>query len=133
VRKGEQVNSILSDIASGRAAKIMMERQKVSDKTWKARERLTAKRVGGQRNQVGTGLPDVTSNWLVVEQKHREKLPNWISADLQKARAAADGNQLGIVLLHEKGRHDEVVMLSRKDFEKWFGWERPMTDKEMRG
>ena len=92
------------------------------NKTWKDVERRTAKMMNGQRNQVGTGKPDVTSDWLVVEVKHRKSLPKWIADDLEKARTKAKGDQLGIVLLHQRYKHDDVIILSRKDFEDWFGW-----------
>ena len=81
--------------------------------------------MNGQRNQVGTGKPDVTSDWLVVEVKHRKSRPRWIADDLAKARTKAKDNQLGIVLLHQRYKHDDVIMLSRKDVDDWFGLGEP--------
>ena len=100
----------------------------MSDKPWKVTERRVAKMAKGKRNPVGTGLCDVASEWLVIEVKHREKLPKWIADDLDKARRKAQVGQLGLVLLHQKYSHDDVIIMARSDFENWFGWSRPEDD-----
>ena len=84
--------------------------------------------IGGQRNPVGTGKSDVTSDWLIVEVKERQQLPRWIQDDLDKARKKATDEQLGIVLLHQKGKHDDVILVARSDWEAWFGFQKPIKE-----
>jgi len=91
--------------------------------TWKEAERRVARVLGGRR--VGptgrAGADVVVGDWLVVECKHRETLPQWIERALGQARAAAGPRRLGIAVLHERGRHDSLVVMSLSDFAEWFG------------
>jgi hypothetical protein len=94
---------------------------------WKRTERRVAQAVGGQRVPV-TGrargdAPDVVSDWLAVEVKHRRRLPAWLHEALQQAEASAGDGQLPLVVLHEHGqRHSrDVVVLRLADFVAWFG------------
>ena len=90
---------------------------------WKEHERRTARALGGERvGPVGREGPDVVA-WdgrLVVECKHRSRLPQWLTGALAQARAAAGPDQLGIAVLHEHGRHDSLVVLSLADFALFF-------------
>ena len=92
-------------------------------KTWKTAERRIAQKLGGRRvGCTGEATPDVVvGDWLVVEVKHRQRLPQWVKAALAQARQHAGPGQLGIAVLHEKGRHDSLVLLSLADFREWFG------------
>ncbi len=93
-------------------------------RTWKAIERAIAHRLGGRRLPVsGRPSPDVVSDWLVVEVKHRERLPSWLTEAVRKVRSLAMSHHLPIVVLHESGqRHDnDLVVMSLADFEAWFG------------
>jgi len=91
---------------------------------WKRTERRVAKRLGGRRLPVnGRGQADVESDWLVVEVKHRRRLPDWLRKAYLQAKAASresGGVKLGIVVLHERGRHDDLVLMSLSDFVAWF-------------
>jgi len=90
--------------------------------TWKAHERRTAAALGGQRlGATGESNPDVLTSWLAVECKHRAKLPEWETTALAKIRWQAGEDRLGVVVLHQAGSRDSVVMLSLKDFRDWFG------------
>lgn len=89
---------------------------------WKQHERRTAAALGGQRlGATGAANPDVLSDWLAVECKHRAKLPDWLTGALAKVRGQAGVERLGIVVLHEAGARDSLVVLSMKDFADWFG------------
>ena len=70
----------------------------------------------------GTDTPDVKSDWLSIEVKHRRALPQWILDALDKARRGASQEQLGIVVLHECGRRGEgdLVVMTVGDFREWF-------------
>lgn len=94
---------------------------------WKSVERGIAKLLGGQRVPV-TGrqrgeAPDIEHDWLSIEVKTREKLPAWIRDAQAQADASNKGNQLSIVILHEKGRRyaDSHIMMRLEDFIDWFG------------
>ena len=92
----------------------------MTDKRWKATERAVAERLGGKRIPI-TGrqrgaTADATSrgNWLSPEIKDRAKLPNWLMEALSQAIAAVRGDQIPIVILHEKGQfHDNDLVLVR--------------------
>ena len=93
--------------------------------TWKEHERRTARTLGGRRvgptEYAGADVVVGDPPWLVVECKHRKRLPNWLKDALAQARATAGPNQLGIAVLYERGRHDSLVVMSLSDFADWFG------------
>jgi len=96
--------------------------EKVPEKVWKRTERRIARLLGGQRVAAhGRRAIDVDAGWLQVEVKERRRLPVWIVSALARARAHAGDNQLGIVVLHEEGAHDDLVVLSLRDWLEWFG------------
>jgi len=81
------------------------------DKAWKRSEREIAKRVDGERNPVGTGKADVTSELFAIEVKERKSLPMWLVHALQQSKSASRG-KLNLVVLHELGkRHDNDYVL----------------------
>lgn len=93
----------------------------MSTNTWKDIERRIARKLGGERvGNRGTSTPDVLTDWLAVEVKHRQELPRWIVQAVQKARGHAGRERLGIAVLHEHGKHDNLVVLSLSDFQEWF-------------
>lgn len=95
------------------------------DNQWKRTERRIAKMVGGKRTGPPVpGEPDVRSPWLSIEVKERRQLPTWIKLALLSARIKAKGKQLGILVLHETGTHDDLIVISRRDFTAWFGWQK---------
>jgi len=88
--------------------------------TWKAVERRTARALGGQRlGATGAANPDVLAPGLAVECKHRQKLPAWLVDSLARIREQAGSERLGVLVLHEQGRHDSIVCLSLADFRAW--------------
>lgn len=91
-------------------------------KTWKAVERRVAKKVGGVRvGCTGRATPDVVSPWLSIECKHRARLPAWLKDALAQAKTGAGDDKLGIAILHERYKHDALVVLALSDFISWFG------------
>ena len=77
---------------------------------------------GGERSsEPGKASPDGTSDTYIVECKLRNKLPQWIKDGLATARGHASDTQLGLLILHEKGARDDLVVLSLNDFKEWFG------------
>ena len=92
--------------------------------TWKENERAIARRLGGKRvGATGQRTPDVITEWLAVELKTRRKLPRWLISAVEQVKSACPDSKLRIVLLHEVGkRHtNDLVVMSLKDFEDWFG------------
>ncbi len=102
----------------------------MAEKPWKRTERAVASLLGTRRVPV-TGrsrgdVPDVEHRWLSIEVKHRKKLPEWIKDAVRQAEAAADEEQLPVVVLHEeRSRHTgDLVVLKMRDFLEWFGTEK---------
>ena len=91
--------------------------------TWKAVERRTAAALGGRRlGATGAANPDVLAPGLAIECKHRQRLPAWLVGALKQIREQAQPGELGLVVLHESGAHDSLVVLSLADFrERWGG------------
>lgn len=87
---------------------------------WKRTERAIAKRLGGKRVGItGSATPDVVTETLAVEVKHRKRLPGWLTAAVRQA--AINGNdRLPLVILHESGAHHEndLVVMRMKDLER---------------
>lgn len=94
----------------------------MGEKLWKRRERKAARALGGKRtSEPGKSSPDGTAGAYIVECKLRDELPQWIKDGLATAQGHASGKQLGLLILHEKGAYDDLVVLSLKDFKEWFG------------
>ena len=91
-----------------------------------ALERYIAKRLGGQR--VGHyGGEDVAHEWLSIECKERQSIPQWLTQAVAQALAYAGRGKLAIAVLHGLNRpHDEdLVVMRLADFESWFGDDHP--------
>ena len=67
------------------------------------------------------GADVAVSDWLRVECKHRKKLPDWLKSALSQARRNAEADQLAVCVLHEHGRHDDILCMALSDFIDWFG------------
>ena len=82
--------------------------------TWKHAEREVAKRLGARRSgPTGEAQPDIVTDRLAVEVKHRKRLPAWILHALAQAEAGADG-RLPLAVLHERGqRYDDALVIMR--------------------
>lgn len=94
----------------------------MANKTWKHCERMICKLLGLQRvGPTGTAKPDGIGDWLVVECKHRRKLPLWLTRALAQARAQGDDEHLAVAVLHEKGMRYEdcLVVLRLGDWVEW--------------
>lgn len=97
------------------------------DKAWKKTERAVAEILGGERIPVSGrqrgSAPDIAHNLFSIEVKHRKKLPDWIHDAMSQAKASIRGDQLPIVILHEKGqRHiNDYVVMTLKDFRDYLG------------
>jgi hypothetical protein len=88
--------------------------------TWKHTERAIARRLNGKRlGATGMATPDVVTERLAVEVKHRKELPEWLKDALEQAVNNA-GDRLPLVVLHEAGhRHaDDLVIMRLDDFKK---------------
>lgn len=74
---------------------------------------------GQDRADVRAGDGD----WLCCEIKDRASLPRWLLAGLGQARRYALGEQLPLLVLHEKGARtgDSLVVMRLSDFTAWFG------------
>lgn len=94
--------------------------------TWKAVERKIAAMLGGRRvpitGRVRGDAPDIAHDWLSPEVKHRKKLPEWLHDAISQAVASKRGEQLPIVVLHERGMRyrDSFVVMKLGDFVDYF-------------
>jgi len=98
------------------------------DKTWKRIEREVAKHLGGVRVPVSGrqrgDSPDVLHPVFSVEVKHREYLPAWLFDAMHQAEASTRGEQVPLVILHQKGmsvpmsfaviRFSDLIAMSKK-------------------
>ena len=86
-----------------------------------ALERYIARRLGGRRVE-HYGGEDVAHEWLSIECKERQGIPQWLTQAVAQALAYAGQGKLAIAVLHELNRsHDEdLVVMRLKDFEEWF-------------
>jgi len=70
----------------------------MSRATWKRTERSIAGLIGGERVPVSGRQrgdhPDVQHDWLSVEVKHRQSIPQWLTTALTQARAAVRGESV---------------------------------------
>jgi hypothetical protein len=99
----------------------------MSDKLWKATERMIAQILGGERVPI-TGrqrgdVPDIKHSWLSLEVKHREAIPGWIIEGMEQAEAASKNGMLPALVIHQKGdRHtSDLICVRMGDFVEWFG------------
>lgn len=91
------------------------------EKYWKYVERKVARIIGGKRiPAAGEKLPDVVSDFLVVEVKSRKALPRWIVEALASAQGKAKSDQFPAAVLWEYGESDGILVCSLRDFAKWF-------------
>jgi hypothetical protein len=94
---------------------------------WKKTERAIAQRLGGERvpvpGRARGSAPDIAHDWLCPEVKHRKSIPLWLLQAVSQAQAAARGDQLPVVVVHQHGaRHaDNLVILKMSDFVDNFG------------
>lgn len=92
------------------------------EKAWKAAERKTARILGGERIlAAGNRVSDVEAGRLLVEVKYRQELPVWLTSALSKVRGQTSDDQLGMVVLWEKGSRDGLVVMSLNDYRAWYG------------
>lgn len=89
----------------------------MTDAGWKAAERKIAQLLGGKRvGPTGTPQPDVVSDFLVAEVKHRASMPQWLFDSVDQAREQRDIQRMPVVVLHQKGqRYDHSLMVVRLD------------------
>ena len=90
-------------------------------KTWKEIERKVARFLGGERvpitGRIRGSAPDIEHDVLSIEGKHRERLPFWLKDAMNQAEASKVGDQLPVVILHEKRMSIDncVVMIRLRD------------------
>lgn len=90
--------------------------------TWKAVELRVAKRLSGQRvGCTGSNTPDVVTDWCEAEVKQRQFLPKWLTTAMEQAVRNCGHGKLPLLVLHEHGKHDMLVVLRMSDFVEWFG------------
>ncbi len=89
---------------------------------WKDVERRTAAALGGKRlGATGAANPDVIAGDLCIECKHRASLPTWLTEALAKVRTQAGRGRLGLVVLHERGKRDSLLVMAMSDFVARYG------------
>lgn len=92
------------------------------EKSWKRTKRRVAYSFGGRcHSSREAGVPDVEAGPLAIEVMERGRFPGWLRSALEQAKRKAKPGQLPLVVLCEPGRTDDVMLLSRSDFIRWFG------------
>jgi hypothetical protein len=107
----------------------------VGRKSWKADERMIARRLHGERVPV-TGrvrgfAPDVNHSWMALEVKSRKSMLKIINEMMLQAEAARDwfkrkspqlSGKLPVGVYHVTGTHfdNAFVFMRLRDFEDWF-------------
>jgi len=95
----------------------------MADKTWKAHERRIAEKLAGQRipcSGNGAIAGDVLHDELFIECKYTSRKfgpRTW----LLKAKEQSPPDKIPIVVVREKSKRDEVVIMGMDDFVKLFG------------
>ena len=96
-------------------------------KRWKDSERRVARVLGLTRNiNTGEATPDAEGEWLVVEVKDRSRFPNWIEAEVLKARQRAGEGRLGIAVLTGPTNILDLVVMDLRDFKDYFGGQKKL-------
>lgn len=93
--------------------------------TWKAVERKVAKLLKGRRNPLSGGSSghtrgDVIHRDFYVEIKYRKRWAIWKIWEDTRLKARAE-DKLPLVVIKQKGKHGELVLLSLQDFVKLVG------------
>ena len=96
-----------------------------SNNTWKNMERKVAKLLGGVRNPLsgGTGRHtrgDIIHPTLYVECKLRQKLSIWAWYKDTEMKAKVE-HKMPLLVIKEKGKKSELVVLDIKDFVELIG------------
>lgn len=99
----------------------------MADKAWKRNERQIAEYIGGKRVPI-TGrqrgdAADIDHEWLSVEAKLRQSIPNWILDGMDQAEASQkDSGYLPVLVLREKGQNvgEALICMRLKDFRNWY-------------
>jgi len=94
----------------------------MTDKAWKHNERMIAKYIGGKRVPI-TGrqrgdAPDIEHNWLSVEVKLRQRVPEWIKDGMRQAEASKRRSAMPVLIIREKGQRveDALICTTLKEF-----------------
>ena len=88
--------------------------------TWKHAEREIARLLGGTRSgPTGTAQADVVTPALVIEVKHRQRLPQWLLEAVAQAGAQAETGKTPVVVLHQHRQHyaESLVVMRLSDLQ----------------
>ncbi len=94
----------------------------MTDKAWKAQERIVAAKMGSRRNpNTGESRIDIDAGPFAVEHKARRRLPGWLTGALRQARDGADGRTpiVGLSQVRQGVKAERYVLLSLED---WLDW-----------
>ena len=93
----------------------------MTDPAWKQFERWMCKLFGGERDWEH---PEECRNTGVFapEAKYRQEIPKWIEEMVIQAESQARDDQLGFVVLTERGRDrmQSLVIMRLQDFYDWY-------------
>jgi len=92
----------------------------MTDKNWKRMERRVAKKLGGKRNPLSGSMSrhtagDVIHDRFYVECKYRKNFSIYKWFDDVKKKASRE-RKIPALVLKEKNRHGELVVLQLDDF-----------------
>ena len=68
----------------------------------------------------GEGSPDGENEVLVFENKDMADLPQWLVAEVAKARSKAGPRRLGAVTLTSRSTEDVYIICHLRDFRDWY-------------
>lgn len=94
----------------------------MTEKRWKGQERRVAKKLGAKRlPHTGGKSPDAESEWLVIENKDRRSLPQWLLGAVALVKIKAPPTKLPLVTLTTRQSPQILVVMDIRDFQEWFG------------
>lgn len=96
------------------------KRSTTSRKTWKGLEWRVAKKFGTERTPLSGSLSkhtrsDTLHDKLFIEIKLRSKIP-FLKTFKETLKNAEREDKLPLVVMHEKGKHLDIVMIKLEDF-----------------
>ena len=88
---------------------------------WKDQERRVARLLNCRRNpNSGKGLPDGENEVIVFENKDMKDLPQWLVAEVTKARSKAGSRRLGALTITSRSTEDVYIVFHLHDFRDWY-------------
>jgi len=93
----------------------------MTEKRWKYEQRRIARALNCTRiKNLGEPGPDLESEFLKVEVRAHDNLPQWLLASLGKARGFASPHHLGLLVLTSRSDIQTLVVMDLRDYRDWY-------------